>query len=252
MQNLEALKNLLYRLADDFLIMGHRDSEWIGLGPILEEDIAFASMAQDKVGYSLSFYTLLHELGEADPDTIAFKREAIHFKCAQFVEMPIQDYAFSLIRHFFFDYAADTRIQALKNSSYDKLRDLANKISRELKYHCMHAKTMVTQIAKGNEDGNSRLQEAVNTAFPMALSLFEPTEFCEELAQAGICPTEASLQKEWLQRITPLLIEASLSLPQVPEPNPYYGGRKGYHTDYLDELIQEMTAVIRLEPEAVW
>jgi ring-1,2-phenylacetyl-CoA epoxidase subunit PaaC len=252
MQNLEAIKNLLYRIADDFLIMGHRDSEWIGLGPILEEDIAFGSMAQDKVGYALSFYTLLHELGEANPDTIAFHRKAVDFKCSQFVEMPIQDYAFSLMRHFFFDYAAETRIQALKNSSFEKLKELASKISRELKYHSMHAKTLVTQIAKGNEEGKQRLQTALNSVFPMALTLFEPTDWEEALAQAGISPTETQLQADWLQRITPLLEEANLEIPPIPKTNPYIGGRKGYHTDYLDDLLQEMTAVTSLEPEAIW
>jgi ring-1,2-phenylacetyl-CoA epoxidase subunit PaaC len=66
------LKELLYKMADDQLILGHRNSEWTGMGPLLEEDIAFSSMAQDKVGQSLALYTLLHELGESDPDTVAF------------------------------------------------------------------------------------------------------------------------------------------------------------------------------------
>ncbi len=74
--NTDALKDLLYRLADDQLILGHRNSEWNGLGPILEEDIAFSSMAQDKLGHSLQLYTLLHQLGEAEPDTVAFTRNA--------------------------------------------------------------------------------------------------------------------------------------------------------------------------------
>ena len=38
-----AVVDLLYRLADDELIIGHRDSEWTGLAPILEEDIAFSA-----------------------------------------------------------------------------------------------------------------------------------------------------------------------------------------------------------------
>ncbi|MDZ7646123.1 MAG: Phenylacetic acid catabolic protein [Cytophagales bacterium] len=73
------LKELLYKLADDQLILGHRNSEWTGMGPLLEEDIAFSSMAQDKVGQSLALYTLLHELGERDPDTVAFTRNANQF-----------------------------------------------------------------------------------------------------------------------------------------------------------------------------
>jgi ring-1,2-phenylacetyl-CoA epoxidase subunit PaaC len=51
----DAIKELLYKMADDLLIIGHRNSEWTGLGPILEEDISFSSMAQDKLGHSQAF-----------------------------------------------------------------------------------------------------------------------------------------------------------------------------------------------------
>ena len=78
MKNL-SIKELLYKMADDQLILGHRNSEWTGFGPLLEEDIAFSSMAQDKVGHSLALYTILHQLGESEPDTVAFTRNANQF-----------------------------------------------------------------------------------------------------------------------------------------------------------------------------
>jgi 1,2-phenylacetyl-CoA epoxidase catalytic subunit len=113
----DKLKDLLYRLADDQLILGHRNSEWNGLGPILEEDIAFSSMAQDKLGHSLQLYTLLHQLGEAEPDTVAFTRNAPQFHCCQLVELPIGEYDFSLIRHFLFDHAELLRFEALATAA---------------------------------------------------------------------------------------------------------------------------------------
>ena len=101
--NNSGLKDLLFKMADDALIIGHRNSEWTGIGPMLEEDMAFSSMAQDKIGHAIALYNILHEvLGEADPDTLGFKREAKQFKCCQFVELPIGEYDFSLIRHFLF------------------------------------------------------------------------------------------------------------------------------------------------------
>ena len=103
--NTEALKDLLYKIADDQLILGHRNSEWTGFGPMLEEDIAFSSMAQDKLGHSLAFYKILNDLGEAEPDTVAFTRNANQFHNCQLVELPIGEYDFSLIRHFLFDNA---------------------------------------------------------------------------------------------------------------------------------------------------
>mgnify|MGYP000526633437 CR=1 FL=1 len=86
--NVTAIKELLYKMADDLLIIGHRNSEWTGLGPILEEDIAFSSMAQDKIGQAGALFEILHELGEGEPDTVAFMRDANKMHCSQFVELP--------------------------------------------------------------------------------------------------------------------------------------------------------------------
>ena len=103
-KHVEAAKDLIYKMADDQLIIGHRNSEWTGLGPILEEDIAFSSMAQDKLGQSEHLYNLLHELGEADADTVAFTRNENQFHSCHLVELPIGEYDFQLnttlfIRH---------------------------------------------------------------------------------------------------------------------------------------------------------
>src|SRR6478672_7587911 len=111
-----ATKELLYKMADDALILGHRNSEWTGLGPMLEEDISFSSMAQDKLGHALALYTLLEELGEADPDTVAFSRNAPQFHCCQLVELPTEEYEYALIRHFLFDHAESLRYEALSQS----------------------------------------------------------------------------------------------------------------------------------------
>ena len=92
--NEEAIKELLYKIADDQLILGHRNSEWTGFGPLLEEDIAFSSMAQDKIGHSLAMYTLLNDLGEQDPDTVAFARHADQFHNCTLVELPNGEYEF--------------------------------------------------------------------------------------------------------------------------------------------------------------
>src|SRR5690606_13992308 len=116
-----AIKELLYRMADDLLILGHRNSEWTGIGPMLEEDISFSSMAQDKIGQAQALYQLLHALGEADPDTVAFTRNAPQFHCSQLNEYPIGEYDFSLIRHFLFDNAELLRYELLANSSYEPL-----------------------------------------------------------------------------------------------------------------------------------
>ncbi|MEX3816782.1 Phenylacetic acid catabolic protein, partial [Paraburkholderia sp. BR13439] len=45
------------RLADTALILGQRNSEWCGHGPILEEDIALSNMSLDLIGQARLLYT---------------------------------------------------------------------------------------------------------------------------------------------------------------------------------------------------
>lgn len=201
-----AIKEMLYKMADDALIIGHRNSEWTGIGPMLEEDLAFSSMAQDKIGHALALYKLLHEiLGEADPDTLGFKRSENEFKCCQLVEYPIGEYDFSLVRHFLFDHAEALRYEMLAQSTFQPLAQLAKKIKGEIKYHVMHADTFIKQIAAGSEEGHARLQQALNFAWPLALGIFEEGPFEAELAKDGIFAGEAELKNRWLQKVTPVL-----------------------------------------------
>lgn len=250
--NTQALKDLLFRLADDKLILGHRHSEWIGLGPILEEDIAFASMAQDEVGHAMCYYQLLEALGEADPDTTAFTRSAAQFRCCQFVEYPIGDYAFSLVRHFLFDMADKVRLKHLSVSKYRPLAELATKIAREEKYHQMHALTFLRQLGNSTADARQRLQTALDEAFPMAYGLFEPTVYSDILDLEEVQPHEDTLMKEWQVLIYPLIEGAGLRLPDNSRFADHFGGRSGYHTPHLQPMLTEMQEVFAIDPEARW
>jgi len=161
----EAIKDLLLKMADDALIMGHRNSEWTGLGPILEEDIAFSSMAQDKIGHAQALYSILHEeLGEVDPDTLVYTRDEKNFRCCHFVEIPNGEYDFSLVRHFFFDHAELCRYKMLEQSSHERLAALAKKIHGELKYHVLHADTWIRKLGKANEESRARMMSSVKSA----------------------------------------------------------------------------------------
>ncbi|MCB0712335.1 MAG: phenylacetate-CoA oxygenase subunit PaaC [Ignavibacteriae bacterium] len=249
-----ALKAFLYRIADDQMVIAHRNSEWTGLGPILEEDIAFSSIAQDKMGHSHAVYSILHEhFGEADPDTIAFTRDEKDFTCCHLVELPIGDYSFSLVRHLLFDLAEQLRFEMLENSSFEPLAKLARKVKGEIKYHVFHAVTWITQLgAKGNEESKARVQSALNETFPLALGIFEPGDGDEELKVASIFEGEDVLQKKWLEAVTSILNEAGLTLPSLNDVEPVYGGRKGYHTEYLQPMLTEMTEVFRIDASAEW
>lgn len=250
--HVNAAKELLYKMADDQLIIGHRNSEWTGLGPILEEDIAFSSMAQDKIGQSEHLYGLLHELGESDPDTVAFTRNAHQFHCCNLVELPIGEYDFSLMRHFFFDMAELIRFDMLRNSSHEGLANIAKKYKGEIKYHSMHANTWLQQLGRGNEESNARLQAQLDANWNLALGIFEPGPFEDILKSAGIFEGEAVLQQNWLDAVIPLLEKAGLNVPEQSNWAPVYGGRFGQHTEYLQPLLDEMTEVYSIDPSADW
>ncbi|WP_019948695.1 1,2-phenylacetyl-CoA epoxidase subunit PaaC [Hymenobacter aerophilus] len=244
--------DLLYRLADDQLILGHRNSEWNGLGPILEEDIAFSSMAQDKLGHSLQLYTLLHELGEAEPDTVAFTRNAPQFHCCQLTELPIGEYDFSLIRHFLFDHAELLRFEALADSSYEPLALVARKIKGELKYHVLHANTWVKRLGTATEEAITRMQAALEFTLPYALGIFETTAAEPEIISSGLFIGEEELQRRWEESIAKVLAQTALTLPDLRLLTPVTGGRHGQHTEHLQPLLDEMAEVFRLDPTADW
>lgn len=252
MTEAQLIKDLLYRLADDKLIIGHRNSEWCGMGPVLEEDIAFASMAQDELGHAWSYYRILEELGEGHPDQVAFNRTPKEFTSCHLVEYPIGDYAFSLMRHFLFDYADRIRLKYLQQCDYTPLRDLSAKIAREEKYHQLHGKTWVTQLAKGTEEARLRMQTALNEAYPMAFGMFEPGEHDQAISNAGLMPEEEEVCEEWQTAIEPVLVNAGLQIPENPEIAPHLGGRKGYHSEHLAPLLSEMTEVFQIDPTAQW
>lgn len=250
-EGFEAIKELLYKMADDQLIIGHRNSEWTGLGPVLEEDIAFSSMAQDKIGQSLALYDILHQMGESDPDTIAFMRNAEQFHCCHLVELPIGEYEFSLMRHFFFDHAEFARYEMLATSSFEPLQMVARKIKGEIKYHTMHADIWIKQLANATAESNARMQEALNEVFPLALGIFEPGNNDKMLASEGIFIGELALKGRWLEAVTPIIEQAGLQLPSL-DSTPAFGGRFGSHTRYLQPMLDEMTEVFRIDPAAEW
>ncbi len=247
-----ALKELLYKMADDQLILGHRNSEWTGFGPILEEDIAFSSMAQDKVGQSLALYTLLQSLGERDPDTVAFTRNANQFHNCILVELPNEEYDFSLIRHFLFDTAEALRFDALSNSSYEPLAQLARKIRGELRYHTLHANTWIKQLGSATEESITRLQKSLEVALPYALAIFEPSLYEADLIDQKIFTGEVALKEKWLARVEEIINQTHLRLPDWKTVTPVYGGREGKHSEHLQPLLDEMSEVFKIDPTAEW
>jgi ring-1,2-phenylacetyl-CoA epoxidase subunit PaaC len=255
----QAVRTFLLALADDELMLGHRDSEWTGHAPVLEEDIAFSNIAQDELGHSLVWYTLLQQLGGDDPDTMAFARPWQEFTCCRFVTYPKGDFAYTVVRQYLFDEAEQVRLRALTHSSYLPIKAAAEKILREEAYHILHSKSLVERLGDATEESHRRMQAAVDAAFPQALGMFEELEGERDLVSAGVFPGNRELQAQWLRQVVPVLTGATLRVP-VRESDGAAGvlaqadtgGRKKKHSEHLSSLVDDLQAVYRIAPGARW
>src|SRR5258708_18951852 len=175
----------LLALADDELILGPRDSEWTGHAPILEEDIAFANIAQDEIGHASLWYGLAHGLGGAETDRMVFFRSPGEYRNAPLVELPKGDWAFSMLRQYLFDAAEAERLPLLAASSHRPLAEAAAKIRTEEIYHLRHTRAWIERLAQGTNESRNRVQAALDLLWPYALQLFRPASCEPELAASA-------------------------------------------------------------------
>jgi len=245
-----ALSAQLLALADDELILGHRDSEWTGHAPILEEDIAFANIAQDEIGHASLWYGLLRDLDGHDPDRLVFFREPAEYRNVQMVELPRGDWAFSMLRQYLFDAAEAQRLPLLAADGYRPLAETAAKILTEEIYHLRHTQAWIERLAQGTQESHRRVQAALDLLWPYALQLFQPLPGEAKLAPRQIVPEAGVVRQAWLQAVVPFLSGVGLAVPEPAEPA---AASREAHTPHLADLLADMQSVARLEgPEVRW
>ncbi|UCG23856.1 MAG: phenylacetate-CoA oxygenase subunit PaaC [Chloroflexota bacterium] len=245
-----ALGERLLAMADDELILAHRNSEWTGHAPILEEDIAFANIAQDELGHAMLWYSLLADLTGDDPDHLAFFREAAGFRCSQMVELPRGDWAFSMLRQYLFDAYEMVLLAELAGSSYRPLAEAAAKMRPEEIYHRRHTGAWIRRLGLGTAESNGRVQRALETLWPMTGQLFWMADDYSILTAAGIMPDLTQVAVRWSEMVEPFLVDVELSLP-IGVDNKALPPR-GAHSPYLAPLLAEMQEVARLDEAAQW
>lgn len=248
-----SLSGYLIAMADDELIIGHRDSEWTGHGPILEEDIAFTNIALDEIGHARLWYQLSAELLGEDParfpDQQVYLRYAKDFRCLQIVELPKGDWAFTLLRQYLFDSFEAHRLAGVMKSLHKPLADTAVKIRTEELYHLRHTRAWVPRLGLGTEESHGRMQAALDELWPYAQALGASLPGEIELIKAGLVPGNRLLFERWAGEVTQFLKDANL---QVPPPDSVTIADRRVHSEYFDVLIQDLQEVARTEPEAVW
>ncbi|MGH7428237.1 MAG: 1,2-phenylacetyl-CoA epoxidase subunit PaaC, partial [Candidatus Methylomirabilaceae bacterium] len=155
-------------LADDELILAHRDSEWTGHAPILEEDIGLANIAQDELGHAGLWYGIYRSLVGHDPDRMVFFREAGDWRCVQLVELPKGDWAFTMLRQYLFDAYEHVLLTQLAQSRHEGVAAAAAKIRQEELYHSRHTSAWVRRLGLGTAESHRRTQDALDALWPYA------------------------------------------------------------------------------------
>lgn len=245
-----ALVELLRSMADDEFVIGFSDSEWTGIAPILEEDVAISSLAQDEIGHAAALYGLIGALTGEDPDAIAYDREPAAYRHCRLLDHGRGDWAMTIARRFLYDTADGVRLEALVGGSWPPLADLVGKLVREERYHRMHATVWLDRLARGGDDARARLLAALATLGPDAATVFAPLPGEAALLEAGILAAPmAELERRWRAAIEPTL--ATLDLP-FPPPARDPGRGRLEHGEPFAWLWREFNTVRAAEPGATW
>ena len=244
----EALIRKFTALADDELVLAHRNSEWTGHAPILEEDIALANIAQDELGHATLWYGLLAPLDGSDADTLVYTRGPGEWRNVQFVELPTGDWAFTMLRQYLFDMYEQLYLKRLTESSYEPLVEVVQKMLREERFHVQHTHAWVKRLGLGPEESNARMQRALDELWSYVYQLFVPIPDEETLVEAGIVADLEEVKEVWLGHVTQHLEASDLSLPGEGTPPT----SRDLHTPHLSQLLGELQEVARLEPEGTW
>ncbi|HET9853102.1 MAG TPA: 1,2-phenylacetyl-CoA epoxidase subunit PaaC [Candidatus Limnocylindrales bacterium] len=246
-----ALAELLLMMADDEFVSGFTDSEWTGIAPLLEEDVAISSISQDELGHARALYQLLAEVLDdgRDEDAIAYDREPDEYRHARLLDHERGDWADTIARRFFYELADEARLASI-GPGYRPLADLVEKLRREERYHRMHVVAWIERLAKGGADARARLEAALATQGLDAPSVFAPLEGEAALLEAGILTRSmAAAEAAWRADLTSILVPLGLALPHSIEPTP--AGRRD-HSEAFRWLWNEFTSVRRSEGGATW
>jgi ring-1,2-phenylacetyl-CoA epoxidase subunit PaaC len=247
----EALAELLLTLADDEFVLGFWDSEWTGIAPMLEEDVAMSSISQDEIGHARAWYELLAGLTDDDADRLAFGRAPGEYRHAALMNHARTDWAFTVARRYLYEQADAVRLEALVRSSYTPAAELAAKMRREETYHLMHFDVWLRRLAEAGDDARGRLVAALERLWPDAEAIFAPLAGEEALTAAGILPEPlAELGARWQERVRAGL--AAVGLPALPDSGPTPADGRTRRTDDFAWLHGQFTMVARSEVGATW
>ncbi len=255
-----SLFELLLRLGDTDVVLAQRLGEWVGHGPVLEEDIALANVGLDLLGqgrmwltYAGEVETRLRGKGRSE-DELAFLRDGGAFRNLLLAEMPNGDFAVTMARQFYFDQFHLLLLRALTCSTDPRVAEIAAKGAKEVSYHAERSMDWVIRLGDGTDESHSRMQRALDELWMYTGEMFTADAAELALAESGIGADPRALRERWLASVGAVIDEATLTMPQGEwmQGGNARGGKQGVHTEHLGHLLTEMQHLQRAYPGAQW
>jgi len=246
-------------LADNALVLGHRNSEWTGHGPILEQDIALSNIALDLIGQARNLYQSAagvmgtdgkEERATTTEDDLAYMRDAWDFRNCLLVEHPNGDWGMTMLRQFFFSAWQYYFYGELRHSRDNMLAAIAVKSLKEVTYHLRWSGEWVIRLGDGTDESHSRMVKAMEHLWQFTGELFEPATYEKMLVAEGIAVDLAVIRPMWDQRVNEVLSAAQLTYGSSGWMQT--GGKQGKHTEHLGYLLAEMQFLQRAYPGCEW
>lgn len=256
--NATNLINYTLHLADTTLILSHRNSEWCGHGPILEQDIALTNIALDLLGQARNFYQyaacLQNELAIDGnlhtEDSLAYLRSSNEYKNVLLVEQPNADWGLTILRQFYFSAYQYYYFSELKNSSNAHLAAIAIKSLKEVTYHLRWSSEWVIRLGDGTNESRARMENAIELLKDFTEELFVMSNEETELLIENVSVDLYKIKPMWQQKIDEVFAEATLTYQYSSMPK--IGGKQGQHTQHLTNLLATMQVLQRTYPNSVW
>jgi ring-1,2-phenylacetyl-CoA epoxidase subunit PaaC len=247
-----ALFDYVLALADDALVSAQRLGWWISRAPQLEEDVALANIGLDQLGQAR---TLLAHAGQVEgdgrtEDDLAYLRDERDFRNVKLVERAQTDFGVAMARLLLFSAWQCELYAALTRSADPTLAGVAGKAVKEVAYHLDHARHWVLRLGDGTAESHARMQAALDAEWPWLDELFDGSWLDPALVESGVAVDPASLRGPVLARIEPVVVEATLRVPEVAPA--VGGGRRGLHTEEMGYLLAEMQHLHRSHPGVTW
>jgi ring-1,2-phenylacetyl-CoA epoxidase subunit PaaC len=254
MQNMlkDPLANIVLMHADDKLMLGHVQSDWTGLAPILEEDIAASAMAQDDLSHALVLYEFLGNTFDLNPDAIAFDRDAADYRCCDLVTIPDDfDWATSVVKRWLVATFTKLGLDRLATLDVGDLGSRAQRLVDEQTIHVTHLNRWMTRLGQGSTESHDRMQSALNLLLPDAGMLLEPPDATLAEDESFCCGRE-ELFAEWIKGISITLDQAGLQADITLPDRSRRGGRRGEHAEHFLRQLAELTEVRHSDPATAW